>query len=175
MTLCNFKIGTVATFLVLSLGSFNAVQSAELGEKYSQNDPLSSLKKEMLDEAQRINDYFVNAVRVYIFLGEEKAHIAALTAGKVAGNIQRKSMCNYLEAMAGDVMKSAPLEESARKRIAMMLLGLKDEIEEKEWDISDIKKGKSILRKMDPDYAKALDQADPSIFPRRHPKLFEDR
>jgi hypothetical protein len=61
-------------------------------QSWKRNRNLMSQKKEavsqeklskMLDHAERINDYFANAVRAYAFKGDESARCAAFAAAKL--------------------------------------------------------------------------------------------
>lgn len=50
-------------------------------------------------QASGVNDYFCNAVKVWIFMIKEDAKIAAISAAKVAGEKQRESMIAYLSGI----------------------------------------------------------------------------
>ncbi len=123
------------------------------------------------DHSERINEYFANAVFVYLFKAEYEARLAALTAAKVAASIQRKSMLNYLSALIYDISNSEldkELIDMAKER----LLSLKHDIEVKEWTLKDVIEAKHKLSFIHDDYAKALDKANPNIFIKYHPDLF---
>ena len=138
-----------------------AVQNLSIGD-------LSRLS----DEAELINDYFANAVRVYVLKGESGARVAALAAAKVAASVQRQSMVEYLNGMETDIVRILSDEEAAEK-VRKRLLTLKKDIEAKDWTIEDIIEEKQRLSAVNPDYRIALDQADPTIFLKYHPELFE--
>jgi len=133
------------------------------------NELKPGLLKDMLDHATHINDYFANAVRVWLFAPEESARLAALTAAKVAAGVQRASMGKYLSAMADDLSTMGAKEKALVVRIA----GLASAITKKDWDLADVREAKRELAALDREYAEALDRADPKVFERRHPSLFE--
>jgi hypothetical protein len=118
-----------------------------------------------------INDYFVNAVRVYILLDKEDAKIAALAAAKVAGAKQRESMVNYLIGMESDVAREFP-DHSA---MTTKLFFLKERICAANWNMRDIVEEKNRLADYNPAYLKALNKADANIFVRKYPDLFKDK
>jgi hypothetical protein len=171
-TACGWATGNLLIFIIV--WNFFSIASGEQTKTIeTEHEPTEELIKEMIDHARKINDYFANAVRVYILTGEENAQCAASAAAKVAGRKQRKSMTDYLYGMAGDFLDSYPQKDDG-KLVAMRLLSLKEEIEEKDWDLEDIKEEKAKLFKVDPEYCLALDRADPNVFVRRHPKLFRE-
>lgn len=138
------------------------------------SDPL----EKMLNHAKRINDYFANAVKVYVFLDKKDARIAALAAGKVAASVQRSSMIDYLEGLASDLgtqlpelLKKMPETEMVINRIK----DLKEHIEEKDWTIKDIIDEKQRLQKVNPEYLNALEKADSDIFVHKYSDLFSDK
>lgn len=118
--------------------------------------------------AGQINSYFVNAVEAWIFADDDAARLSALTAAKVTGSIQRQSLVEYLTGMAGDWAFAAP---GHRNAVAMRLRTLALEISERNWDIPDAISAKRALFSVDEEYGRALDEADPEVFHRRHPQL----
>jgi len=122
-------------------------------------------------EADRINDYFVNAVRVYAGTGEEASRVAILAAAKVAASLQRAWMISYLRGVAIDLEAMAEQKEKAASK---KLLSLANELEQKEWTIDDIIQEKQRLKQFNKDYENALNEADPSVFSRYYPNLFKD-
>jgi hypothetical protein len=125
--------------------------------------------KELLSHADRINDYFRNAVRVWIFAHEESARKASLSAAKVAADLQRQSMVNYLLGMSTDLSKEMGDEAAP---ICRLLKELVSDICEKDWTVADATFDRVELAKMDKEFADALDRADPRIFEKRYPHLF---
>jgi len=132
-----------------------------------------SFFRRLFTHGQRINDYFVNAVRVYAFLGEEPERCAALAAAKVAARKQRGTMIEYLSYMASD-LKRMLQDDPGCDMVVGRLLSLKEDIEEKDWSTIDAVREKNKLEQIEPDYLAALNNADPSVFPSKHPDLFDD-
>lgn len=130
-----------------------------------------SLLKRLFTHGKRINDYFLNAVRVYAFIGDEPARCAALTAAKVAARKQRSWIVAYLLSMASDI-KTFVQDDPAGNLIVQRLLSLKEDVEAKDWNVIDAEKEKNKLSRFDPEYLSALNSADPSVFERKHPQLF---
>lgn len=128
-------------------------------------------KIDYLAQADRINDYFANAVRVYAHTGEEASRVAILAAGKVAASVQRATMINFLKSFAKDFSAMGGVKEQAT---AKKLLVVAKELEEKDWTIDDIIQEKRRLKGLNNDYVNALNTADPSVFSRHYPSLFED-
>ena len=127
--------------------------------------------KQMKDHAERINDYFCNAVTVFLFKGEEEARVAALAAAKLAAKKQRDSMIAYLAGMASDIVDSSPNKPLA-VAAAKDLLELKKDIEAKDWNIKDVIAEEQKLKKLNPEYLHALDKANPDVFVKKYPELF---
>jgi len=128
-------------------------------------------KIDYLAQTDRINDYFANAVRVYAHPGEEASRVAILAASKVAASVQRTTMINYLKNIATDL---ATMGGGQEKAAAKKLLIVAKELEEKYWTINDIIQEKSRLEVLNKDYVDALNVADPSVFSRYYPSLFDD-
>ena len=123
-------------------------------------------------QASGVNDYFCNAVKVWIFMIKEDAKIAAIAAAKVAGEKQRESMLNYLSGMASDLDNNFP-DDPVMRRHSGRLLSLKKEIEARNWTTMDAAEEKDRLYEINPDYLKALNKADAKIFVRQYPEFFK--
>ena len=132
---------------------------------------VSFLKTLLFRQTKRIVQYFSNAVRVYVLKGEEDARCAALAAAKIAGKKQRKTMVNLLSQMNSNVMLKYP-DKSARDILSHRILSLINDMESKDWNPTDAHDEKDKLSKINAEYLSGLDQADPSIFIKKHPKLF---
>ena len=117
----------------------------------------------------KINDYFADAVWVYMHTADPVVRLAALTAAKVAAGAQRASMVNYLRVSAADARELARSDD-----IAYRLNQLADEISLRDWTIGDVTHAKQALWKLDAEYGKALDKFDGRVFRRRFPELFRD-
>jgi len=132
---------------------------------------MTFLKNLLFRYSKRINDYFADAVRVYVLKGEEDARCAALVSAKVAGEKQRKLMIKDLSNMASNVMQNFP-NKLTRKSLSDRLLSLKQDIELKNWDLKDVKREKENISTPMTEYLSCMDQPDPSIFRRKYPELF---
>jgi len=119
--------------------------------------------------AGKINDYFADAVWVYMHTADPVVRLAAMTAAKVAAGAQRASMVNYLRVAAADARELAGSDD-----IAYRLNQLADEISFRDWTMGDSIHAKGALWKLDAEYGRALDKFDRGVFRRRFPDLFRD-
>jgi hypothetical protein len=131
--------------------------STGLKRRSVEDEPETKVKpavlKELLSHADRVNDYFVNAIKVWIFAQEEPARKAALSAAKVAAHLQRQSMVNYLLTMSADLSKEMG---DGAALICRMLEELASEIGEKDWTVTDATLDRVELAKMDKEFADAF-------------------
>jgi hypothetical protein len=130
----------------------------------------------MKSQSKSVNDYFLNAAKVYAFTGSQDARIAALAAAKVAAGIQRNSMLTYLRAMASDLKQMSESESEFKPfadQFSKAATELEEELSVKDWTISDIRAQKEELGKANPDYLNALNKGDASVFVRKFPHLFK--
>jgi hypothetical protein len=125
----------------------------------------------MMKLADRINDYFANAVSVFAQVGELAARAAALTAAIVADTETRASMVRYLHSAARDWQAVFGDAKQACER----LLDLAREIESRGFQLEDLRAQKIVLGSIDVQYLHALDGFDPTIFVHRHPEVFGRR
>lgn len=125
------------------------------------------LFKKMKGQAEAINDYFTDGAKLYAFLSNEDAGVAALTAAKVAATIQRESMIDYCNGFASDLEEMAP-------QVSQKLRALASECSQKDWSMSDVVEAKNELAKINPDMLKALNTADGQYFRRTFPDFFRD-
>lgn len=121
----------------------------------------------LLGDAERINDYFADAILVYIQNHDAKVRMAALAAAKVAAGAQRTSMVNYLRVIAANTR-----EENGDEDACYRLNQLADEIALRDWTVRDARYEKQALAKLDAEYVRALDSFDSAVFRRRFPELF---
>ena len=119
--------------------------------------------------AGKINDYFADAIWVYMRTADAVVRLAALTAAKVAAGAQRASMVNYLRVAAADARELTGSDD-----IAYRLNQLADEISLRDWTVGDSIHSKQALWKLDAEYGRALDKFDARVFRRRFPDLFRD-
>lgn len=124
-----------------------------------------------LRHSRRINGYFVNAVKAYVWLDEEDAKVAALAASKVVAGKQRDSMLNYLKALTSDFKMLLPANPEFEPFINR-LSELQAEIGTKDWTVKDVIDEKQRLGDCNPAYLKALEKADADVFVRKYPGLF---
>ena len=119
----------------------------------------------------RINEYFSNAVRVYLWLQEEDARHAAITAARTASSSQRELMARYLDELDGDL---SPFTEKVPElnEISKCITQMVHEISAKDWTIMDIKEAKEVLEQYNKEYLEALNRSDPTVFSKRYPSLF---
>lgn len=118
-----------------------------------------------------LHRYFVNAVTVYVWLGDPGAKLAALTAAHTTGEIHRTSMRLYLGEMASALGQQMSVSEhhlqySARFR------EMEQELEDHAWTAEEIREATQRLLDRNPEYLHALKQIDFAVFPRTYPDLF---
>lgn len=125
----------------------------------------TSPQRELLRGADAINQYFLDASRVFVLSGDSAARLVALTAGTVAAIEQRSSMVDCLRAMAM-LMRTNDASGASK------LDDLADDIGRRDWDTGDIVEAKHMLLVASRTYARALDLFDADIFRRQSPHLF---
>jgi hypothetical protein len=118
-----------------------------------------------------IQQYFVNAVTVYVWLGDRDAKLAALTAAHAADTPQRTSMRLYLGEMASALGQQMSVSENDL-RYSARFRELERELEDHDWTAEDMREGRQRLLDRNPEYLHALTQADFAIFTRKYPDLF---
>jgi len=119
--------------------------------------------------AEKINDYFADAVLVYVQTHDPIVRMAALAAAKVANGVQRTSMVNFLRTVAANAQEDIG-DEDAYYRLNQ----LADEICLRDWTVQDARYEKQALAKLDWELVRALDKFDPTVFRRRFPEVFEE-
>ena len=132
---------------------------------------MSFWKNWLFGRSTKINDFFANAVRVYVLKGEEDARCAAVAAAKIASKKQRKSMIASLSKMELNVMRNGH-HNLALKPLADRLLSLKEDLGVIDWEGRDFEEEKGKLSKLNEEYLSCLNRLDPSVFPRKFPNLF---
>jgi hypothetical protein len=122
----------------------------------------------MYQAGGRIDDYFKNAVMVWILTGEEASKLAALTAAKTASRTQREGMIEWLSSMEGAMdISSNPI----LKFRADVIKPLAEEICSRDWTLKEVIVSKQELERVDPEYYHALGRSDPNVFKDRHPQI----
>lgn len=118
--------------------------------------------------SHRINEYFCDAVWVFVKTSDPSTRLAAFCAAVVADTEQRRTMVGYLTAIASDWRVLAPATPEAATR----LHDLAKDIASHDWSLEDVVDQKARLRTADREYLYALDGSDPTIFRHRFSKLF---
>lgn len=136
---------------------------------FKREDKMSD--EELYRKAELLSDYFCNAVTVYAFTNDEALRVAGLAAAKIATGAQRAAMVAYLEAMRNEILDMEEFDHGDRAERS--LLKLIDEIKEKEWDLEDISAEKKRLQELNPEFARALDETDPTVFKKTYPDLLK--
>ena len=132
---------------------------------------LPFLEKWFFRRAKKNHEYFTSATRVYVLNGEEDARCAAVAAAGIATRKQRKAMTKELENIASNVKESYP-DKNKRKILADRVLSLKETIESFAARRDNDGEEKKKLSAVNKEYFSCLNEGDPSVFCRRHPKLF---
>ena len=129
------------------------------------------LRKWFFRRSKKTHEFFTSATRIYILKGEEDARCAAVAAAGMATRKQRNAMTKELENIASNVMQSYP-DKNKRKILADRILSLKETIESLAARRDNDGEEKKKLSIMNEEYFSCLNEGDPSVFCRRHPKLF---
>ena len=126
--------------------------------------------------AKRINAYFCNAVRLYALTEGEDAKMAILTAAKVATKAQRGAMVKYLQSMVSDIKKTVEDDSELKPHTDKFIessIELAEEISSKQWTADEIIEQREKLNSINSEYLVALDDADPTIFSKKHPRFYK--
>ena len=105
----------------------------------------------MRGQSSRINNYFANAVRAWLFEGDEVARFAALNAAMTAATKQRASMAEYLSASIVDAVADDP-----NSHVPWLVKVLMKEIDLQDWSLKENISKRNELAKLDDEYATAL-------------------
>jgi len=120
----------------------------------------------------KVTEYFKNAVRVHLWLGDTSAGVAALTAAKTVAAAQRDAMLLHLMQLSDQfapLIGKIPESQIFKTRLQK----LAQEIAAKDWTIRDAREAKSELGEVSPKYLEALNRFDPSVFVSKYPTLFK--
>ncbi len=132
---------------------------------------LTRLGRFLFARQRKVQAFFESAVRVYALRGEEDAKCAALAAAKMAGRKQRQGMIEQLSKMSSNVLQHYP-DKLLRKPIAERILFLKEDLASQQLSPENGREEKGKLQEANAEYLACLERGDPSVFARRHPKLF---
>jgi len=134
---------------------------------------------EMWGHGRRVEQYFKNAVQVYSFTGNEDTRVAALAAAKVIDRVRRESLLNEFKILifSGQALakESSSDLQNMYGAVNERLEVLCSEIASRDWSVQDARLEKERLGRLNPGYLKALDKADPNMFVRNFPMLFEKK
>ena len=119
-------------------------------------------------QADNINDYFVDALKIFAFTNDQIFELAALTAAKTADKVQRDSMVAYAVGLAS-------LTEESHDYASSRILGLVATIDEKDWSVVDAATSKNQLAKVDKGMLSALEKSDGQYFRVTYPEFFKDQ
>ena len=127
-----------------------------------------ALARQLTRHADGIHRYYLAALSACLVYDDENARLAALTAAKVAAGAQRQSMIAALERSV-----SVLVAEAGMQRDVLLERGrhFEAEIGDREWPLKEVTRAKVELTRTDPDYARGLERADPTVFVRRYPDM----
>jgi len=121
------------------------------------------------DKSANINEYFADAVMVWLHTGSEAAKTAAFAAAVTAALGQRQSMTEYLRQTAQSIKGAA--QDDQTQSIADTVIGFAALIDSKDWSIGDAIKAKREAATHDPKAVSALNKSDADYFKRKHPEV----
>jgi len=130
------------------------------------------------DKSANINEYFADAVMVWLQTGSEAAKTAAFAAAATAALGQRQSMTEYLRQTAQSIkgaaqsIKGATQDEQTQSiAIADVVIGFAALIDSKDWSIGDSISAKREAATHDSEAVAALNRFDADYFKRKHPEV----
>lgn len=127
--------------------------------------------KKGTDTGKKIEEYFKNAARVYCGIQEYPAKLAALAAAQTASPNQREILFSHVTSHMQSWNALAQQEPEAPAYQARWE-DLTQAIHAQDWTSQNLAETKQELEIFSPDYLKALEADDPSVFFRKYPTLF---
>jgi hypothetical protein len=128
--------------------------------------------------AGAVNDYFADAILVYMCNGDAVVRLAALAAAKVMAGPQRASAVNFVRVVVDDMRTQLANEEEANGA-TLRLEQLATEISLRDWTVQDAIHDRRALAALDRELERALGNwrgyCDSTVFRRRFPDLFKHR
>ena len=126
------------------------------------------------DKSANINEYFADAVMVWLATGSEAAHTAAFAAAATAALGQRQSMTEYLRPMGQSVKDQGQGQDDNEEfqTGGNALIGFAALIDSKNWSTGDSVKAKREAAIHDSEAVSALNRFDADYFKRKHPEVF---
>jgi hypothetical protein len=132
----------------------------------------------MRERADRLNDYFLAALKAYAFKDDEEAGFAAFAVAATANGMQRSGMVALTQRIAADLecgFLVSTLSEAANVRLIVAKLRiLAQMIASRDWNLADAFSARRHLWKVSRVYFDALGRVDPSVFHQCHPEIFSD-
>ena len=119
---------------------------------------------------ERLELYFEWAVTAWLLLKDEAGLIAALAAGKTFNSTDRQIIVTILDNLHTEWSRQD--SDNLFKETIKSLQDLKDIITEKDWTVEDGSAERERLKKVNPEYAEALNNGDPQVFSRKYPDHF---
>jgi len=119
---------------------------------------------------ERLELFFEWAVTAWLLLKDEAGLIAALAAGKTFNSIDRQIIVTILDNLHAEW--SIQDSDNLFKETIKSLQDLKDIITAKDWTVEDGIAERERLKKVNPEYAEALNNGDPQVFSRKYPNHF---
>ena len=119
---------------------------------------------------ERLELYFEWAVTAWLLLKDEAGLIAALAAAKTFNATDRQIIVTILDNLHAEWLKQD--SDNLFKETIKSLEDLKDIITAKDWTVEDGMAERERLKKVNPEYAEALNNGDPQVFSRKYPNQF---
>ncbi len=119
---------------------------------------------------ERLELYFEWAVTAWLLLKDEAGLIAALAAAKTFNATDRQIIVTILDNLHAEWSKQD--SDNLFKETIKSLEDLKDIITAKDWTVEDGMAERERLKKVNPEYAEALNNGDPQLFSRKYPNQF---
>ncbi len=119
---------------------------------------------------ERLELYFEWAVTAWLLLKDEAGLIAALAAAKTFNATDRQIIVTILDNLHAEWSRQD--SDNLFKEIIKSLEDLKDIITAKDWTVEDGMAERERLKKVNPEYAEALNNGDPQVFSRKYPNQF---
>ena len=119
---------------------------------------------------ERLELYFEWAVTAWLLLKDEAGLIAALAAAKTFNSTDRQIIVTILDNLHAEWSRQD--SDNLFKETIKSLEDLKDIITAKDWTVEDGMAERERLKKVNPEYAEALNNGDPHVFSRKYPNQF---
>jgi len=129
---------------------------------------------------EKMRNYVIYGIWVAVWLNEKTAWAAVIAAMKTCSLFERTMIKFKLQSTMGqwlDRAERACFENNLERFLqwtdsVAKVIAFINEVEKKNWDVIDALHERRNLRKIDPEYEKALEYVDYKVFERRHPAFF---